>query len=243
MALTLLPYSPKYYDTLPGVVEAGRNAEPSGAIEALTSDIGQVFIKYGMENTFGIILLHNHFEISASEMLVQFGNAAVPWDTKLTSADVKNIVPTAWRFVEAGLAPWEFTYSSPHGHEDVPELTNSIHGPFLLELKSTLSRLGLEDVLGLVVLGDDNVNGPPRIEIESGRSTITLDVDVNPREDDGFIHVIWQFGTDGSASGPQPVVFKKYKVAYKLSIVPAPTRDDPYRSEQVHDNIHQTTRK
>ncbi|KAK3303329.1 uncharacterized protein B0T15DRAFT_504566 [Chaetomium strumarium] len=37
MAVALLPYSPQHYNSLPPVLEAGRNAEPSGAIAALWS--------------------------------------------------------------------------------------------------------------------------------------------------------------------------------------------------------------
>ncbi len=95
-----------------------------------------------------------------------------------------------------GLAPYEFAYSSPRGGSQVPVLTLESHGEFLAELHAALKERRLTDVLGLCVLEDKDVNSPATIEVESGRSTITLDVDVNPQPDsDAFIHVIWQFGT------------------------------------------------
>lgn len=81
MSVALLEYNPRHYDTLPPVLEAGRNAEPSGAIEALESVIGNVFVKHGVEKELGIILLHNRFDLSPTEILVQFRNSAVPWQT------------------------------------------------------------------------------------------------------------------------------------------------------------------
>ena len=61
MAIALLEYNSKHHDTLPLVPQAGRNAEPSGTIEALESVIGSVFIKHGVDKELGIILLHKPF--------------------------------------------------------------------------------------------------------------------------------------------------------------------------------------
>ncbi|CAG1967358.1 unnamed protein product [Fusarium graminearum] len=50
------------------------------------------------------------------------------------------------------------------------------------------------DVLGLVALEDKDVDSPPLVELEIGRSTIALDI--NPEPEDAWIHVVWQFGTE-----------------------------------------------
>lgn len=102
MSIALLEYNPKHYNTLPPVLQAGRNAEPSGAIEALESVIGNIFVKHGVDKELGIILLHNHFDLSPSEILVQFGNSAVPWQTT-RNPNLTNVVPAAWRFIEEAL--------------------------------------------------------------------------------------------------------------------------------------------
>ncbi|KPM35004.1 hypothetical protein AK830_g11563 [Neonectria ditissima] len=206
MSVALLEYNPKHYDTLPRVLQAGRNAEPSGAIEALESVIGNVFAKHGVEKELGVILLHNHFDLSPTEILVQFGNSAVPWQTN-RNPDLANVFPAAWRFVEEGLAPYEFAYSNPNGPSPVPFLAVEKHGPFLAELLAVLEERKLVDVLGLVVLEDKDVDSPPLIEIESGRSTIALEVDINPEPEDIWIHVVWQFGT---MMGEERVMFRPY---------------------------------
>ena len=66
------------------------------------------------------------------------------------------------------------------------------YGAFLAELLAVLKERELTDVLGLVVLEDKDIDSPPLVEIESGRSTIALSVDVNPQpEIDAWIHVVW----------------------------------------------------
>ncbi|KAK4242747.1 hypothetical protein C8A03DRAFT_28977 [Achaetomium macrosporum] len=159
MAVALLPYAPHHYDSLPPVLEAGRNAEPSGTIAALSSIIGNLFVKHDMHRDFGIILLHNHFELDKAEILVQFGNAAVPWHTGNNSADLQNVLPSAWRFVDGGLAPYEFVYASTYNTLPIPVLTLEQHGDFLAELHAVLSERGLIDVLGLCLL--DGPSGEP----------------------------------------------------------------------------------
>lgn len=193
MSVALLEYNPRHYDTLPPVIEASQNAEPSGAINALESVIGNVFVKHGVQNELGIILLHNHFDLSPTEILVQFGNSAVPWETS-KNPDLFNVVPGAWRFVEEGLAPYEFVYLGRTKQSTVPLLADAKYGPFLAELLNLLQKHDLVDVLGLVALENKDVNSPPLVELEFGRSTIALEVDINPEPEDAWIHVVWQFG-------------------------------------------------
>ncbi|KAK5632304.1 hypothetical protein RRF57_008018 [Xylaria bambusicola] len=197
MAVALLPYNPQHYDSLPPVIQAGRNAEPSGAIDALSSVIGPIFVKHGVLNELGIILLHNHFELGASELLVQFGNAAVPWETSRNSSGLEHVLPAAWRFVDDGLAPYEFIYAKNH-QTAVPILTQERHSGFLKDLRAVLEERALLSVLGLCLLENKDIAAPAMFEVESGRSTITVDVDINPQKEDWFIHVIWQFGTSAS---------------------------------------------
>jgi hypothetical protein len=228
MATAILEYEPQHYDSLPLVLKAADNAEPSGAITALDT-VGKIFVKYRVENDLGIILLHKHFKLSAEERLVQFNNAAIPWNINKNSIDFENAIPAAWRFVLGGLVPYEFIYPNLDSSKPLVQLSR---GPFLDELRACLMSHGILDVLGLCLLEENDINAPPMIEIESGRSTITTTVDTNPSQNDDFIHVVWQFGTDGGKMAPArqaelnsdlatekdgvPVVFKKHKIAHKL---------------------------
>lgn len=143
--------NPQHYGSLPPILRAGHNAEPSGAIEALQSVIGNVFVKHGVDKELGIILLHNHFDLSPPEILVQFGYSTVSWQTT-RNPNLTNVVPAARRFVEEGLAPYEFAYSNPHGASPAPVLTVGRHGSFLAELQAVVKERKLMDVLGDLLL-------------------------------------------------------------------------------------------
>ncbi|KAF3922434.1 hypothetical protein AA313_de0205744 [Arthrobotrys entomopaga] len=209
LPVALLEYNPRHYDTLPPVMEAGRNAEPSGAIKALDSVIGEIFVKHGVEKELGIILLHNHFELSPSEILVQFGNSAVPWNTT-NNPDTANVVAGAWRFVSEGLAPYQFVYSIPNNPNPALILNVEQHGGFLTELRAVLTEYNLIDVLGLVLLDDKDVDSEPLVEIESGARPLLWKLI-------STLNLILMAGfmLSGSLGLRLPVVFKKHKIAYK----------------------------
>jgi len=232
MAVEILSYSPTYYDTLPDIMEAGEVIRGSGAHKAMDEVIGQIFMKYGMERKFGIILLHNHFSMSPAEKLVIFGNVAVPWDTDSGSAGVENITGASWRFTERGVAPYEFIYAPP-SKLSIPKLSVDQHRAFLADLGGALVDRNLTDILGLCILDDRDIDAPATLEITSGRANITLDVDIDGDEDTGNIQAIWQFGSATDPLG-QPIVFKKYKTSCKIRTV---------NGEKKHVKIHQTTNK
>jgi hypothetical protein len=97
--------------------------------------------------------------------------------------------------VPEGLVLYEFAYSNPRSANYVLTLTIERYGDFLVELQAVFLKWNLTDVLGLCVLEEKEIDAPATVEIESSRSTIIVDVDINPRQSDSFIYVIWQFGT------------------------------------------------
>jgi hypothetical protein len=151
------------------------------------------FVKHSIEKAFGIILLHNHFPMSPTEVLVQFGNAAVPWDTTTSSPELANIVSSSWRFVPEGLAPWVQLLKS-FKEVSATIVSRSSRGIFGWVECHTLP-LNLSQVLGLCALDEGDIDAPATIEITSGRANITLDVDIDPQDGDGSIEAIRQFGS------------------------------------------------
>lgn len=80
MALQILPYAVKHYNSLPELRVAKDQFESAKASEILFTEIGNAFVKHYIENTLGIILLHNHFLLEHYEMLVNFDSVAIQWD-------------------------------------------------------------------------------------------------------------------------------------------------------------------
>jgi len=65
-----------------------------------------------MHDTFGVQLLHNHFELKEGEKLVDRNNQATGW--KLDDGDKLmggQVAPISWRFLRGqGLMPYEFEF-------------------------------------------------------------------------------------------------------------------------------------
>jgi hypothetical protein len=197
MTVILLPYNSSHYDTLPDIMDAGKRLESSGVLESLDASVGSIFVKHGLANQFGLILLHhNHFRMSPTEKLVSFGNAAIPCDDIRGSKASQYFRGASWRFTPEGLAPFEFIYAPP-SNASIPNLSvDSHHQNFLVDLGKILEEPKLIDMFGLCVLGPRDIDSPPTFEIASGRANITLDVSSHG-EEGGSIQTIWKFGGKG----------------------------------------------
>lgn len=172
-AAAILPYSSVNYETLPFIMDAARHFGTTAAAEALSGRIAELFVDHHVENEFGIVLLHNHFDMSPSEMLVEFGNASIPWDMTLNPLDWKNVAATSWRFTAHGVAPYEFRHIGPF-EKVITQPSLERHGAFLAELADILAQYNLLDVLGLSVVENSDGDNPATLEFTSGRANITI---------------------------------------------------------------------
>ncbi|KAJ9137753.1 hypothetical protein NKR23_g9013 [Pleurostoma richardsiae] len=207
MATAILPYSAQHYNSLPSIQDAGRSLTPS-ELEELPAAVGGIFVRHAVQDRFGLILLHNHFPVEADEMLVSFGNVALPYKTSSPAAELCDIKGSSWRFVDKDLIPYEFVHNSASrpGIQDFQ--------PFLSELRPALERLGLTKKLGICILAPEGQNTTQHIEITRDRMNITLPFDISP--DDKSIEAVWGFELDQAAvHSPTPVVLKKCKIACK----------------------------
>lgn len=194
MATAVLPYSAQHYNSLPNIADAGISLKPAD-IALLTTTIGEVFVKHGVQKLFGITLLHNHFTLDTNEMLVNIGSVAVPWETPSLAEQLRDVKGSAWRFTEQGLAPYEFAYDV-NTRPDIGGFQ-----PFLSELSALLDRLGLTGKLGICCFSREDLDSTTQVEFTQGRANITLPFDISPGDGpDRSIEAVWQFdsssGTD-----------------------------------------------
>ena len=183
MAATFLPYSVHHYNSLPGLEEAETRFK-SAESEILFDKIGQVFIKHHVENRFGAVLLHNHFFLKDNEILVNVGNATVPWDITSEAKELEEVGPCSWRFVDDGLTPYEFVHS-----KGTWTLLEDIPLAFLQDFHKTIKENNLVDVLGLCLVPE---NDTILTEFTSGRANITLPFDIAPG-DGSLVDAMWRF--------------------------------------------------
>lgn len=194
MALPILSYSVEYHNSLPDVADAKTQFDSVGASKTLFTDIGRIFLKYHMENTLGIVLLHHHFLLARDEMLVNVGPVAVPWKTNSGVKELENVHPSSWGFTKDGVAAYEFTHGSPRVSLD------SQLQPFLGELGAILEKRKMTDLFGICAL-DGSIDRPCGIEFTEGRANITFPFDISPHKGSN-VEAMWRFGSskDGITS-------------------------------------------
>ena len=194
MALNVLPYAVEHYNSLPELRLVKDQFESARASEILFTEIGKAFVKHHVENTLGVILIHNHFLLEHHEMLVNVDSVAVPWDTTSGATELAGLKASAWRFTEQGLVAYEFAHAavvvSLHCHQ---------MQTFLLELRAILEKWNLANILGICALSEMSLNRPTTIEFTSGRANITLPFDIAPH-DGNVIDAMWQFSSDPPGS-------------------------------------------
>lgn len=194
MALEILPYSAERHNAPPGIDESGqRFAELNAA--AVLDTIGRLFVKHQVEQTFGLALVHQHFDLESDEKLLNVGNVAVPCKAN-DGLDEDQINPSAWAVADGGVSPYEFTY----GGTKVPL---DAHTEFLAELSSAIKGHGLSENLGLCTLDEVGACDQPSMEFTSGRANMTTPFDLNPSEG-GAVDAAWQVkrGSQGDERRP-----------------------------------------
>lgn len=189
--LTASAYSHEHYDSLPDIIDAVKALTSTSALEELTSSIGAIFVKHGLENVFGLTLLHRHFDMEPTEMLVAFGNVSVPWDTTSNCKATDQIHPSSWRFLAGGIVPYEFTSNKATVQADI-----KAHNAFSQELGIFLREKHLDQLLGLCHI---DIDSPTTMEFTSGRANVTVpEVMWGQDSESASVEASWQFGTEGT---------------------------------------------
>src|ERR1700722_10973256 len=49
----------------------------------------ELFLDYNMDRTFGLILLHRHFDLNENERLVEYNGTSVPWRLSNISGNIR----------------------------------------------------------------------------------------------------------------------------------------------------------
>ncbi|KAF4445054.1 hypothetical protein FACUT_256 [Fusarium acutatum] len=157
------------------------------------AELRDIFQQFEVTDTVGLALLHKHFSIEEGERVVEFGHVSTPWPVPPDGRTAGGyLVPRSWRFWDDMLEPYEFGFNHPGQEEykDVP-----LPAGFVERLRAFLAETNLLDVLGICVIGEDEVVG--RIEKNRGRVNFTvpasrpedLSVDLTPTHSPS----VWSF--------------------------------------------------
>ncbi|KEY64857.1 hypothetical protein S7711_03855 [Stachybotrys chartarum IBT 7711] len=160
-------YLPQHFQSLPSLeVAKDRFLDKAKGEELIKEVIKDFFVKAGMDRTFGVAMLHRHFDLADNEKLVEYEGTSTPWEGTVTAMRAPQ--EAIWGFDRDGvLRPTEFYYSEKM---DNPLSENALR--FIAKFKTLLDSMDLTESLGLAHYPGDDFQGT--CEFTQGRANINL---------------------------------------------------------------------
>jgi len=170
-------------------------------LEQHRSDInllGDVICEYGLDESFGISLLHKHFSISDNEALVETRTDDEIRVSTMTYSS--NLTPYLWKFEnsEGIWYPLEFSSS-----DAVMRFNQKLDSQFLKAFGMRLKELGLADVFGLSTLHRLNFASNDEVALlentdHEARQLVIKAVPINVLEQEDSTETNWYFTSNTS---------------------------------------------
>jgi hypothetical protein len=170
MALNIAPYSQTHFQSLPSLNAARGSFVASNGNGLVNGVFKDFFINNNMERTFGLIMLHRHFDINPGEKTANYNSTFTVWNTK-PGEGMGEPQPVIWGFSSEALVPLEFIYSKEHRFAISEKETS-----FIIKFKRLLEENGLVEMFGLCVYPGDDFEGSREITMGS--------VNINPKPND-----------------------------------------------------------
>lgn len=167
-ALQCIPAS---YNKLPSLFDAEKDFRSARANSLVSNGIRQLFIEHKMDTTFGVTMLHRHFDLADNELLVEYNGTSTPWDMTGRPETASCLRPTLWGLTQEGLLqPYEFEFA-PNKQEPV-NFSKQEYREFFTKLSCFLKEMKVERLFGLVKYPGDDWEGV--YEITEGRANINI---------------------------------------------------------------------
>ena len=186
------PYEAATFNTLPSLKEAEDTYTKNHLEDHVFSGLREIFLRHHVHDRLKLLLMHRHFDLHESELLVHVGNIALPWKQGETKPELlERVVPTQWQFLQNqnGITPTEFEFCENGGADSV-DLTAL--EPFLTDFESYLRTHGLTRFFGLGRHDADDLAQPVGIELTEGRANLTMPWDL-AEGGQAPVEVAWYF--------------------------------------------------
>lgn len=167
--LYLGSYDPLAFNSLPSITDAGSKLDTINGTTLVPTVFRDLFLRHKMDRTFGLMLLHRHFDLDKGGRLVEYGGTSVPRRLSKLSDSIHG---SCWLLSDNSVRPYEYSYTSIREEATEPNLDNSTHQTFFHEFKDLLRKYNVEDVFGLCRYPGDDFAG--RVEVTEGRANINL---------------------------------------------------------------------
>lgn len=147
-------FLPSLYNALPSAEEADQKVRAQGVLDRVLSEAGPVFIKCGVNDQFGVSLLHKHNGCSEGVWMTEYqavinGEQALVTKPTLTPPTNESAVPTTWRVDDGIYHPLEF---STDPRAKLLFAGARVPKGFLNEFADILDRHSASGFLGLAIV-------------------------------------------------------------------------------------------
>ena len=195
-----VPYSHETFHSAVHISDAGEEYRKRDAQKFVDGTLAPIFKKHKVEETFGVGLVHRHFDIKEDEKLVEFNNVSTPWtiDAGLNEVAVKGtnslIYEVAWMLNKDGKwMAYEYAFSPVRGKDSyVVDIRDPKHHDFLVEYTAALKAGGWEKLLGMRAWPGPGFNGV--LEFTQGKANINLvpeQFDLSQEDGIGYQETMW----------------------------------------------------
>ncbi|KAJ4244034.1 hypothetical protein NW762_014647 [Fusarium torreyae] len=213
---TMSSYNPHIFKSINYLLDSDRLFHTNNGPAVRSGSMRDLFIKHGVVDGLGLILLHKHFEIGEDQALVDYNGTAMAWDLKGTAVSENGVVqkhggfikPRAWLLStnKKQLIPYEFYFQHYKTTENIaynqtalPRLTEE----FVNEFAEILQRDNLTSVLGVCLL-----KSPLKTEVETSEGCANISVSVTDDaifDSSSSIEAIWNYKVE-KPNGDSPGV-------------------------------------
>ncbi|KAK5083502.1 hypothetical protein LTS08_003695 [Lithohypha guttulata] len=152
MSVQVLPYSVEKYNKVPVLGTSAQDFQYRQGEAFVLSSLRLLLFEYKLSDTFGVVLLHRHFDLDKDEKLVDYNNQATSCKLEDDELVGGQVVPVSWRVMKTpgspDVMPFEFEFR-PLSKDKGIDLAIPQYQPFLKDFVSTIIAGGYEDCVGL----------------------------------------------------------------------------------------------
>ncbi|HCI49187.1 MAG: hypothetical protein A2977_02785 [Alphaproteobacteria bacterium RIFCSPLOWO2_01_FULL_45_8] len=150
-----LVYHNQCYNKLPSVKEADQNLEARSDFQNFLKKAGEVANSYGLQDYLGLRLIHRHFDLRPSQVMVeifdQYENtpSLITTPSSMERAHEKGAVPSSWIFTDSN--PMLFETSTDDGARKGLEKLRNVPN-FWNEMAVLIKKNNFQDLVALAIL-------------------------------------------------------------------------------------------
>ncbi|KAI6355348.1 hypothetical protein MCOR25_008234 [Pyricularia grisea] len=192
--LAVHSYRPEVFTSLPQLHHASERFASLDGDETVEKEFKDLFRRHGMEHTFGLTMLHRHFDMAPNERLVEYGATSTPWELE---SDKNTIKPHCWVLGQDGVSPYEFRYDPQN---NATELEIDFNSPkiqaFAHEFIQLVDKIGGTGLFGICAHPGAR-QFTNRLEFTEGRANITIPMEEVPEDmKRNMTSAAWYFHND-----------------------------------------------